>query len=130
MNYSFSYIPVGRKTRKCKVKKEFWMYRYFYIKTDGPSDVWDTSCIQDYLRSFTILEEKDAGSFVSEEPFLDISLMKVKKLESWSSLDFDNEETNYVSIVTSNFSDENIEVKIVLNGLEKLLGVGMCSDDL
>ncbi len=87
------------------------MYSYFYITTDYRSNIWETIEIQDYLRSFTILNEKDNGIFVSKKPFLDISLMKVKDLNSWSSLDFDKEETNYVSIVTSDFSEENIEVK-------------------
>ncbi len=61
------------------------MHSYFYIKTDCRTDTWDTIEILDYLRSFTILEEKDNGIFVSKKPFLDISLMKVKDLNSWNS---------------------------------------------
>lgn len=105
------------------------MYSYFYITTECRSNTWETIEIQDYLRSFTILNEKDNGIFVSQKPFLDISLMKVKDLNSWSSLDFDKEETNYVSIVTSDFSEENIEVKKLLKGLEQLLGFKICSDN-
>ena len=105
------------------------MYNYYYIKTDCLADTWDTTEIQDYLRSFTILNEKDNGIFVSKKPFLDISLMKVKDLNSWSSLDFDKEETNYVSIVTSDFSEENVEVKTLLKGLEQLLGFRICCDN-
>ena len=105
------------------------MHRYFYIKTDCRSNTWDTIEILDYLRSFTILEEKDNGIFVSKKPFLDISLMKVKDLISWSSRDYDEEETNYVSIVTSDFSEENIEVIEILKGLEQLLGFRICSDN-
>lgn len=55
--------------------------------------------------------------------------MKVKNMNSWSSLDFDKNETNYVSIVTSGFSEENIMVKNLLKGLEQLLGVRICSDN-
>lgn len=55
--------------------------------------------------------------------------MKVKDLNSWSSLDFDKDETNYVSIVTSGFSEENIEVKNLLKGLEQLLGFRLCCDN-
>lgn len=105
------------------------MYSYFYIKTDCRSNTWDTIEILDYLRSFSMLKEKGNGNFVSQKPFLDILLMKVKDLNSWSSLDFDKEETNYVSIVTSDFSEENIEVKKLLKGLEQLLGFRICSDN-
>ncbi len=55
--------------------------------------------------------------------------MKVKDLNSWSSLDFDKDATNYVSIVISEFSEENIEVKTLLKGLEQLLGVRISSDN-
>ena len=105
------------------------MYSYFYITTDCRSNTWDTIEILDYLRSLTILKEKENGIFVSQKPFLDISLMKVNDLNSWSSLDFDNEETNYVSIVTSDFSEESIEVKKMLKGLDQLLGFRICSDN-
>ena len=105
------------------------MHSYFYTKTDCRSNTWDTIEILDYLRSFTILEEKDNGIFVSKKPFLDISLMKVKDLNSWSSRDYDEEETNYVSIVTSDFSEENIEVIEILKGLEQLLGFRICFDN-
>lgn len=105
------------------------MYNYYYIKTDCRSSTWNTTEIQNYLRSFTIFEEKSNGIFISKNPFLDISLMKVKDLNSWSSLDFDKDETNYVSIVTSEFSEENIEVKNLLKGLEQLLGFRICSDN-
>ena len=110
-------------------RKDLGMYSYYYIKTDCLSNTWDTTEILDYLRSFTVLDEKDNGIFVSKKPFLDISLMKVKDLNSWSSLDFDKEETNYVSIVTSDFSEENIEVKKLLKGMEQLLGFRICSDN-
>lgn len=105
------------------------MYNYFYIKTDCRSNTWDTIEILDYLRLFIILDEKDSGVFVSKNPFLEISLMKVKDLNSWSSLEFDKEETNYVSIVTSDYSEENTEVKKLLKGLEELLGFKICSDN-
>lgn len=105
------------------------MYNYYYIATDCRSNTWNTTEIQDYLRSFTIFEEKSNGIFISKNPFLDISLMKVKDLNSWSSLDFDKDETNYVSIVTSGFSEENIEVKNLLKGLEQLLGFRLCCDN-
>lgn len=105
------------------------MYSYYYIKTDCRSNTWDTIEVLDYLRSFDMLIEKPNGIFVSQNPFLDISLMKVKDLNSWSSLDFDENETNYVSIVTSDYSEENIEVKNLLKGLEQLLSFRICRDN-
>lgn len=110
-------------------KKGNIMYSYYYIKTDCRSNTWDTIEILDYLRSFSMLTEKPNGIFVSKNPFLDISLMKVKDLNSWSSLDFDENETNYVSIVTSDYSEENIEVKNLLKGLEQLLSFRICRDN-
>ena len=112
-----------------KLTGDLIMYNYYYIKTDCRSNAWETTDIQDYLRSFTILDEKPNGIFTSKDPFLDLSLMKVKNMNSWSSLDFDKNETNYVSIVTSGFSEENIMVKNLLKGLEQLLGVRICSDN-
>ena len=105
------------------------MYNYYYIATDCCSNTWNTTEIQDYLQSFDIFEEKNNGIFISKDPFLDISLMNVKDLNSWSSIDFDNDKTNYVSIVTSGFSEENIEVKNLLKGLEQLLGFRICCDN-
>lgn len=105
------------------------MYNYYYIATDCRSNTWNTIEIQDYLRSFTIFEEKNNGIFISKNPFLDISLMKVKDLNSWSALDFDKDETNYVSIVTSDFSEKNNEIYNLLKGLEQLLGLRICCDN-
>lgn len=55
--------------------------------------------------------------------------MKVKDLNSWSSLDFDKEKTNYVSIITSELSDNDICVKSLLIGLEQLLCFRICRDN-
>ena len=105
------------------------MYNYYYIATDCRFNAWNTMEIQDYLRSFAMFEEKNNGIFISKNPFLDISLMKVKDLNSWSSLDFDKDGTNYVSIVTSGLSEANIEVKNIMKGLEQLLGVRICCNN-
>lgn len=105
------------------------MYNYYYITTDCRTNTWSTMEIQEYLRSFTIFEEKSNGIYICQEPFLNISLMKVKDLNSWSSLDFNKDETNYVSIITSRFSEENIGVKSLLKGLEQLLGFRICADN-
>lgn len=105
------------------------MYHYYYIKTDCRSDTWNTAGIQDYLRSFVLFEEKTNGIFSSSNPFLNISLMKVKDLNCWSCLDFDINETNYISIITSEWSDNDTDVQNILKGLEQLSGFRICCDD-
>lgn len=104
------------------------MYNYYYIKTDCRSSTWDTIEIENYLRTFSIFKESN-GIFRSKNPFLDISLMKVKDLDNWSNLDYDKDETNYVSIITSNESDNDTNVKTLLKGLEQLLGFRICHDN-
>lgn len=105
------------------------MYNYYYVKTDCRSNTWNTAEIQDYLRSFAIFVEKPNGIFSSQIPFLNISLMKVKDLNSWNNLDFNREETNYVSIITSESSENDILVESILKGLEQLLGFRICRDN-
>lgn len=102
--------------------------KYYYIKTDCRSNCWDTVEIEDFLRSH-MLDARGAGVFARQEPFLNISLMKVKDLNSWSSEDYDVEETNYVSIVTSAESDQNPEIRKLLKKLERFLCFRMCRDN-
>ncbi|MDE5792962.1 MAG: hypothetical protein K2H66_05495 [Oscillospiraceae bacterium] len=106
------------------------MYHYYYIKTDCRDNCWDTAEIQEYLRASKLFTEQPNGIFVSQNPFLDISLMKVKDLNSWSCLDFNPKETNYVSIVTSYDSDENSTVKNLFKGLEQLLCFRICPNNI
>lgn len=42
-----------------------------------------------------IVTEKYAGHFSSQSPFISLSLMKVKDINSWSGEDYDENETNY-----------------------------------
>lgn len=105
------------------------MYNYYYVKTDCHSNIWDTAEIQRFLRSLNMFEEKQNGIFSSQDPFINISLMKVKELNSWSSLDFNKDGTNYFSIVTSELSDSNVRVKDLFIQLEQLLCSGICPDN-
>ncbi len=104
------------------------MHNYYYIKTDCRSNCWDTPEIREFLLSHG-MEDRGKGIFVRQNPYLDISLMKVKDLNRWSSEDYDAEETNYVSIVTSADSDQNPVVRSLLKELEYLLCFRMCRDN-
>lgn len=73
--------------------------------------------------------EEPNGIFHSETPYLNISLMKVKDVNSWSCLDYNEDETNYVSIITSEYSEDNMHVENILKNLEQFLGFRMCCDD-
>lgn len=104
------------------------MYNYYYIKTDCRSNCWDTPEIRELLLSHG-MEDRGSGVFVRQNPFLDISLMKVKDLNIWSSRDYDPQETNYVSIVTSFDGKENPEIMAIFKELEYLLCFRICPDD-
>lgn len=104
------------------------MYNYYYIKTKSISENLVTSTIENYLRSFGIFSEEN-GMFFCQKPFLDISLMKIRNPESWSSLDYDSKETNYISIITSVFSEDNNYIKDILKDLENLTGLKIYPDD-
>lgn len=103
------------------------MYEYYYIKTDCLSNTWNTSEIRDFLCDLGCFTLRPNGEFFSRTSFLDISLMKVKDVNSWSSFDYDEEETNYISIVTSDDKEE--AVLEILKKLEQFLGFRLCLDD-
>lgn len=106
------------------------MYKYYYVKTDCRSNCWETSEIQKFLRSFDMFDEHENGIFVCKNPFIDISLMKVKDLNIWSSNDFDETATNYISIVVSDLSRNNPVIEKIFSELELLLCFRICPDDL
>ena len=105
------------------------MYIYYYVKTDCVSNAWSTSEIREYLHSCDMLTEKSDGIFSSQKPFLDISLMKAKDPNSWSSRDYDSAETNYISIVTDRLCDNDTAVKAFLKEFELFLGFRICQDN-
>lgn len=106
------------------------MYNYYYMKTDCRSNCWDTYEILDFLQSFDFLTYDGKGSFHSQKPFLDITLLKVKDINSWNNNDFNEELTNYISIVTSCFSENEIIIKELFKELELFLGWRICPDNI
>ena len=104
------------------------MTNYYYIATEPRSNTWETTKIENYLLSFDFLHKLD-GNFESQNPYLIISLMKVKNKDRWSSLDYNKDETNYVSIITSDWGEQETDVINVLKGLEQFLGSNIYPDD-
>lgn len=105
------------------------MYYYYYIMKQSLTDTWQTSELTDFLRGVHFLEEQPDGIFSSRKPYLNISLMKVRNKESWSCADYHESETNYVSIITSVYSDEDEQVRGVLKRFEEFLGFPMRFDE-
>lgn len=105
------------------------MYCYYYIKTDCLTNTWDTAKIRQFLNTLGIFTEKYAGHFSRQSPFITLSLMKVKDINSWSGEDYDEKETNYIAIVTGE-SEEGASVREGLfRKLELFLGFRVCADD-
>ena len=105
------------------------MYSYFHIKTDCLSNTWDTTEILHFLRLQDIFVEKPQGIFVCQTPFITVSLMKIKNINSWSSFDFDSIETNYISIVTTEISQEHPRIQKIFCDFENLLGFRVCQEE-
>ena len=63
------------------------MYCYFCVKTDCLTNTWDTAEIRQFLNSLGIFTENYAGHFRCQSPFISLSLMKVKNVNSWSGED-------------------------------------------
>ena len=76
-------------------------YGYYHVSTDSISKSWHTNEIEAYLLSRKCFENYNAGGFTHDSVFLTIQLMLVKDYNSWSSSDYNSNETNYISIVTS-----------------------------
>ena len=104
------------------------MTNYYYMATEPLSNTWGTAKIENYLLSFDFLH-KHNGNFDSQSPYLNISLMKVRDKKIWSSQNYNKEETNYVSIITSVCSEQETVIKNILKGLEKLLGSNIYPED-
>lgn len=102
------------------------MYNYYFLKTD--TIILQTPELENYLRSAG-MSDKGNGMFFYWKPFLDISLMNIRNPDSWSFLDYDSKKTNYISIITSCFSDDDSLVINILQGLEKITGLKIFPDD-
>lgn len=105
------------------------MYCYFYVKTDCLTNTWDTAEIRQFLNSLGIFTEKYAGHFCRQSPFISLSLMKVKNVNSWNGEDYDEKETNYIAIVTGESEEDSSLREDLFHKLELFLGWRVCADD-
>ena len=94
------------------------MEKYYYMIPDCLNKYIETQKIRNYLLSYTILHETSEGRFICENPFIDISLMNIKNLNSWSSNNFDCYITNYISIIINELDKNNIIIKFLFQNLE------------
>ena len=101
-------------------------YVYYHFKTNTISEKWNTEDIEVYLCQCNLFpSDQKHNSFISDKPFLSISLMDVYNYDSWSSNNYDSKNTNYISIVTSDDwywgINKNERIQAVFDGLEKIL---------
>lgn len=75
-------------------------YGYYFVKTDCLSNTWNTKDIEGYLINKGFISER-MGGYQLKSCFLSLNLMLVKNYDSWSSNDYNRDETNYIDIVTS-----------------------------
>lgn len=58
------------------------MEKYYYMIPDCLNKYIETQKIRNYLLSYTMLHETSEGRFICKNPFIDISLMNIKNLNS------------------------------------------------
>lgn len=77
------------------------MEKYYCIHTDCVSNAWGTAEVETYLNKSSFLREDGKGSFLSQNPFVCISLVKITDFSGGWSLprDYDSKETNYIDII-------------------------------
>ncbi len=101
-------------------------YIYYHFKTNSLSEKWNTAEIETFLYDCGLFSKNEKrGEFTSKKPFLSISLMNVSNYDSWNSEEYDSENTNFISIVTSDNwywgINKNSQIQEVFDGLENLL---------
>jgi len=96
------------------------MYSYYYFSTDSISNTWDTKKIEMYLLNREDFANDGLGSFMHNSIFLSIQLLLVKDYNSWSSNDYNDNGTNYISIVTSYVVEPVVEQ--FFQDFEKFIG--------
>ena len=104
------------------------MYKYFYIKTNTFSQCWETAGIEKLIESTGRFVLREKGEYLCESPFINVQLMKVKSLNSWSNLDYDKSETNYISVVTADTEISTFQHEF-FRELQLLTGFRLCNDE-
>lgn len=104
------------------------MEKYYYMTPNCLNSYIETQKIRSYLLSYEILQETSEGRFICKNPFIDISLMCIRNMESWSSNDFDSYKTNCISVIINESSREERIIVLLFQELEKLCGWSIVED--
>ena len=97
-------------------------YVYFQIEASAQQGKWGTAEIEAFLEGAGLSREEGRAAFLSQDPFLSIAPLNVRGDRGWSDKDYDQEDTNYIAIVTSDDAVGGSPcVSAVLDGLADLL---------
>ncbi|MDE7476552.1 MAG: hypothetical protein K2M91_01145 [Lachnospiraceae bacterium] len=101
-------------------------YIYYHFKTNSLSEKWSTAEIETFLYGCGLFsKDEKQGAFTSKKPFISISLMNVCNYDSWNSEEYDSDNTNFISIVTSDNwywgINKNAQIQAIFDGFENLL---------
>ena len=100
-----------------------WSDRYYYFNIYADKELSkfvNTKELILFLNTILELKYEEKGSYrnVKGFPFLDMQLLNVKNVDSFSSNDFSEKETNFVSLVCAKgCENEFMDVKRVLDFL-------------
>ena len=101
-------------------------YYYFNIYFDKTlSKCVDTKEVVDFLHDIEELNYEGKGSYrnIKGFPFLDMQLLSVRSIDSYSSHDFSRKETNFISVVcTKGCQNEFLELKRIFEQIISFLG--------
>jgi len=83
-----------------------------------------------FLSTLQALEYKGKGLYKNRDtfPFVNISLLNPKNIDSWSSNDFCEKKTTLIDVVFSRGDDES-EVESILNKIALFLAWKIIEDD-
>ncbi|WP_455436173.1 hypothetical protein [Hungatella hathewayi] len=107
------------------------MYSYFCIHTKNINDMWSTKIIEDYIENIEMFTKESVGTYKGIGFYCLLGLMKVNDWDSWSDRDYNNQETNYISIITSKDSNGNIpkQSKDIMKKLSEMLSENIFFDE-
>ena len=98
------------------------MYLYYCILTNDICLNWETEIIEKCIEKTNMFLKSYEGNYEGIDFFCLLSLMKVENWDSWNDKDYDYEQTNYISIITSdsrgNIPEQSIKI---MKKLSKLL---------
>ncbi len=104
-----------------------WSDRYYYLKIYADENLGASTCTRtliDFIEAIPELESdgnygyKNSGDF----PFVSLSLIKARNINSWSSNDFDSSETNLINIVYKKGKNDKFETaKLIYIRIAKFL---------